>query len=159
MHFKYLRETEWNPKFEWVKTPLECADKINSYHEDYPKYVEATKNVIQKTTARDKIDSYLLREIHKSIFADQPFAGRWRDVDVYVGRHHPPRFIDVAELMDSLHVLYGIVKNDMGDLLEWYKDFETIHPFQDGNGRVGGVIVAIYSHGMLPGTGWLAANQ
>ena len=31
-------------------------------------------------------------------------------------------------------------------LLDWYSDFETIHPFQDGNGRVGGVVVAVYSN-------------
>jgi fido (protein-threonine AMPylation protein) len=29
--------------------------------------------------------------------------------------------------------------------LAWYQQFETIHPFIDGNGRVGGVVIAVLS--------------
>ena len=157
MHFKYLREERWNPTFDWVKTSLECADKINSYHEDYPKYVEATDIVLRETVGGNKIDNWKLRKIHKSIFADKSFAGKWRDVDVRVGIHHPPQFFDVAELTDELYAVYNIFSIE--DLIEWYKDFETIHPFQDGNGRVGGVIVASYAHNLHPERGWLAPNQ
>lgn len=159
-HFKHLRETPWNPTFEWVRTTLECANKINSYHEDYPKYVKATNAILQSTTTDNppgRIFSGYLKVIHKLIFSDKFFAGEWRKVDVVVGLHHPPRVLVLSGLMEELESLHSI--SDIKDLTDWYTDFETIHPFQDGNGRVGGVIIAAYSHGLHPEEGWLAPNQ
>ncbi|KKL11020.1 hypothetical protein LCGC14_2549990 [marine sediment metagenome] len=157
MKFAYLREERWRPTFEWVKTSLECADKINSYHEDYPKYVKITDEVLQAGVGKPVIQNYELRSIHSVIFRDKSFKGRWRDIGVIVGQHLPPVWEDIAELMDTLASSYTIASID--DLIEWYKDFETIHPFQDGNGRVGGVIVAVHAHALRPEMGWLAPNQ
>lgn len=158
MKFRTLRETEWNPSFEWVKTRLECADKINSYHEDYPNRVSKTDWMLGLVPSADgKIYSGSLLMIHEVIFSDKPFAGKWRDVGVIVGQHHPPIWENIAKLMDELESFYAI--QNIETLIEWYKDFETIHPFQDGNGRVGGVIVAIYAHKLHPDKGWLAPNQ
>ena len=47
----------------------------------------------------------------------------------------------------------------LGTLKDWYHDFETIHPFQDGNGRVGGVTVAVLARKFRPEKGWLAPGQ
>ena len=68
--------------------------------------------------------------------------GRWRPYNVYVGNHIPPDKRHVPELMnvfeqflndDSLsrafRAIYGHIY------------FETIHPFCDGNGRIGRAIV------------------
>jgi Fic family protein len=38
--------------------------------------------------------------------------------------------------------------NNEEELVWWYMLFETIHPFQDGNGRVGGIVVAIMSYSL-----------
>lgn len=48
---------------------------------------------------------------------------------------------------------------DIDILREWYIDFQTVHPFPDGNGRTGGIIVAAYSHQMHPLKGWLEPKQ
>lgn len=154
MHFEHLRKTPWYPTFEWVKTSLACATKINSYHEDYPKYVEATGIALDKSP--DISNNHLL-SIHRLIFSDKSFAGKFRGVDVRVGTHQPPRTFEVMNMMTQLESLYHILTID--DVIEWYKDFETIHPFQDGNGRVGSVIVAEYAHKLYPDKGWLAPNQ
>lgn len=158
MFFNNLRRTEWNPTFEWVKTAQEAADKINCYHEDYPKYVDITDWVLGLLPSADnKIYRTSLVLIHELIFADKSFAGEFRTCNVIVGIHRPPEKEDVEYLMAKLEESYTV--KDIDDLIEWYKDFETIHPFQDGNGRVGGVIVASYSHKLYPQKGWLAPNQ
>ena len=157
MYFGHLRKYPWEPTFSWLGTSAEAADQINSFHEDYPKYVEATKLALDGVEARSRILNSQLSAIHRSIFSDQPFTGKWREVNVVVGIHRPPSVKEIGRLMSELENLYVISYLDT--LIEWYKDFETIHPFQDGNGRVGGVIVAAYSHSLYPDSGWLTVEQ
>ena len=159
MIFEHLRVTPFEPEFEGVATIKEAADMINKPHEDYPRYVQATEKVLRKAQVGNTILSSKLLSIHYLIFTDKSFAGRWRDINVYVGQHHPPKFDEVGEQMDELEDYYTGKLNGIKTLIEWYKDFETIHPFQDGNGRVGGVIVAVRSHELYPTKGWLAPNQ
>ncbi len=108
MKFWYLRKRKWEPTFEWVKTSLECADKINSYHEDYPKYVEITDKVLQSTVGSIVIPNYKLLQIHRIIFADKDFKGKWRDFNVVVGNHQPPKALDTPSLMNELVAAYLI---------------------------------------------------
>lgn len=51
--------------------------------------------------------------------------------------------------MHDLDAIYENLEPTMDRIREWYIDFETIHPYRDGNGRVGGCVVAlmtIYHH-------------
>ena len=157
MYFEYLRKIPWKPTFVWVESSIEAAIRINTPHEDYPKYVEATNTALRDFKTSKAMSNRYLKLIHRHIFADKPFAGKWRGIDVRVGIHFPPRALAVPGLMNNLEQLYSITS--VNDLLEWYKDFETIHPFQDGNGRVGGVVVAAYAQKLHPEKGWLAPNQ
>ena len=167
-HFSYLRSTPWEPRFEWVATQYEAADYINRPHEDYPKRCWRTESCIEDASRvlRDSnpmppqfhsISNLLY--CHSRMFGDESFAGRYRDLNVTVGMHRPPNHEDVQALMLQLHVAYKGHLETIADLIAWYTDFETIHPFQDGNGRVGGVIVAALSHQMEPEKGYLAPLQ
>jgi len=160
VYFKYLRKTPWYPSFTWIETSIQAAHRINSFHEDYPKYVKATDIVLQavaRSGLRNMVTTSSLLLIHGFTFPDKLHSAGWRKVNVEVGLHLPPEYLRVPDLMGTLQDLYTIA--DVEDLIEWYKDFETIHPFQDGNGRVGGIIVAAYAHTLHPERGWLAAEQ
>lgn len=163
--FDSLRTTPWDPSFTWVSTAWDAADRINSFHEDYPQRVVATESILLRLQASpfrggvQQIFTAALRSIHWYLFQDQVHAGNFRQLNVTVGLHRPPDWELVPKLVDQLEREYLGVLTSVKDLQDWYYDFETIHPFQDGNSRVGGVMVAGFTHARHPEKGWLAPNQ
>jgi Fic family protein len=75
------------------------------------------------------------------------WAGRFRNDNEYVkvGKHLAPRPEDVQVLMQDLVQKYNnqaiIPKHPVSRIAKFHLDFETIHPFCDGNGRVGRVLI------------------
>lgn len=161
MIFESLRIIPFEPEFKWVETIEEAADYINRPHEDYPKYVSNTVSIIRTMMKNRSTNfsavTYLIT--HMSIFKDWKDSGRFREINVTIGLHHPPEHRKVWQLIKELDSRYNNQVETIEGLIEWYKDFETIHPFSDGNGRVGGTIVAVYGQMMEPEKGYLAPLQ
>ena len=167
--FASLRTTPWEPNFTWVDSQWGAAELINSWHENGAEHIGKTfiaildlKRVGEWTGLA--ITESIIKRTHTEIFPGEKWTGKWRDVRVTVGPHRPPGPGEVSEWMsvlrDDLSMRrYNNPERSLNRLLNWYYAFETIHPFQDGNGRVGGAIVSAYSHLICPEKGYLAACQ
>jgi fido (protein-threonine AMPylation protein) len=91
------------------------------------------------------------RQIAGELFPD--WAGRFRNTDVQVGTHLPPRAFEVPvqvrnyclDLAERLHHLPGV--ESIADFLAWADwRFQWIHPFKDFNGRVGRILLVALSY-------------
>lgn len=142
---------EWNPILTKVSTIEAAADNINFSHEDYPDFVEATFETIKKVIIWLE-DGVLLNEgyikqIHKMVMKDKEYLrlGEYRTGDVIVsGKLIPPQPYLIPQMMMSICPVDLYLDDE--STIDWYKKFETIHPFEDGNGRVGGIILASISY-------------
>lgn len=134
---------QWNPRFFYTDDVAVCADAINKPHEDYPTRVESTQEIIGMLVSSDyvSITEFDANSIHSYIFKGSNIAvGRYRTHSVTVGKHTPPEAIHIPELISNV---FPVSISD--NLEEWYSLFQTIHPYEDGNGRVGGVVIAVLS--------------
>jgi Fic family protein len=113
----------------------------------------------------DHVDLDAILDMHRALMSGDPvhgqFAGKLRDQVVWIGRSAtspvqatfvPPAPDDVGPAMTDLVAFAA--RDDLPVLLQAavaHAQFETIHPFTDGNGRTGRALV----HAMLHGSGLL----
>lgn len=141
------------PKFIAEADIFVCADLINKPHEDYPRRVDKTVEMITFATDElnqcDIISSFVMRHIHNEIMYDLRTKGTVRESCVHPEGGDKDTYFHPVMINDGLEALFPIDVNDHihneNDLFNWYKAFQTVHPFDDGNGRVGGVIIAAIS--------------
>ena len=98
----------------------------------------------------------LFRELHgillRGVRGREKRPGQFRDSQVHVGlgrRFNPPPYKDVdkllAELESSLNEA-GDTTNPLIRAFMAHYQFETIHPFADGNGRIGRVLLSLCTY-------------
>lgn len=73
---------------------------------------------------------------------------RYRNVNVRVGSSIKPGHEEVPRLMNKLLDAQDWLNPD-----EWFKEYEEVHPFADGNGR-SGVILFNYLGGTMQNPVW-----
>ncbi len=109
----------------------------------------------------DRLDGQAILNVQAALLGeDRPdWVGRWRDQQVWVGGTQygphdadfvPPHHDRVPSAMDDLVAF--IARNDLPALVQVaiaHAQFETVHPFPDGNGRTGRSLV----HAMLRAKG------
>lgn len=101
----------------------------------------------------ESIDGHAIMEMHRALLeqSNPDIVGHWRDQQVWIGggslgphtaQFVPPHHERVTALMDDLVVFANRV--DLPVLVQTaiaHAQFETIHPFPDGNGRVGRALI------------------
>lgn len=101
----------------------------------------------------------LLREIHEKLLASgrgsEKNPGEFRKSQNWIGGHGstlatavfvPPAFEDMTDALDALE-RYFHEADEMPPLVKIaliHAQFETIHPFMDGNGRIGRLLITFY---------------
>ena len=88
----------------------------------------------------------ILLEWHRCLFSEtkEDIAGKFRQHRIRVGLYVAPDWQDVEQLMHDLFVFYHNNKKKMHPVelaARMHYQFEKIHPFSDGNGRAGRILM------------------
>lgn len=125
--------------------------------------IAAMEHAITVTSAADEITVVGLVDVHRALMEntrDAHLAGQVRTRQNWIGGSNysprgaafvPPPEDEVDRLLDDLAVFMN--RNDLSPTLQAaiaHAQFETIHPFADGNGRTGRCLVhVVYRRGVL----------
>lgn len=111
------------------------------------KNLARVSNYLRKTTNKKVVDEELLILIHQMLIGNisDDIAGRYRKGNelVRVGTHIPPAPKHIKRLLSKLFADHSQMKDKsiVKRLSYFHLEFERIHPFMDGNGRIGRVIM------------------
>ena len=132
--------------------PESATDPANSVRE-VVNYGRALRVGLEMIDAGVPFSKLLIRELHRSLLdgvrGSDSNPGAFRQRQVQIGR--PPRFVPppplyVSELLDNFE---QTARHDerrydpLVDAFVMHYQFEAIHPFEDGNGRVGRLLLAL----------------
>jgi Fic family protein len=122
-------------------------------HREVHNYREALRYGQQSLASRG-ISLGLIRDMHEMLMSgvrgQGDAAGRQRTRQVAIGtnfRYVPPPAVHVSSLMENLETYIDAERITRVDRLTAcyiaHYQFEAIHPFEDGNGRIGRVVLAL----------------
>lgn len=102
---------------------------------------------IRKKSQETEINKETILLLHQMLIGgiDDNIAGRFRKLGEYVrvGTHIAPAPEHIEKMLDSAIVAYtsDLSSYFLDKIAKFHLDFETIHPFCDGNGRIGRALI------------------
>ncbi len=160
------REAIGSSRIEGINVPMEVLLKVevdgpsSSTTDDVREvasYVRATEQGLGQLRSGRPISNRLLRDLH-AILLDSPrgrnkMPGEFRQTQNWIGGPHPlsaryvpPPPVEVENCMAALERFVHAADDSLPLLARIalaHVQFETIHPFLDGNGRVGRLLVTL----------------
>lgn len=162
------KDAAYSSQIEGTKATLQDAvaapvteekSRLHPDVDDIVHYVEAVNYGIKRTKTLP-ISLRLIREIHERLMTgaratQHAYPGEFRHSQNWIGGKTPvdasfvpPAPDDMNKSLDDLEKFIH-AKDEYPSLIKaglLHAQFETIHPFTDGNGRTGRMLVAMYIH-------------
>ena len=133
--------------------------------EEVQNYVKATNYGVERIKEGFPVCTRLIRELHKILMqgvrGEHKTPGEFRTSKNWIGGsmpsnavYVPPPHTEIAECLTDFEKFVNNEEIDTPDLIKiaiLHYQFESIHPFLDGNGRIGRLLIPLYiqSKGML----------
>ncbi len=164
MHVKI--EANKSSKIEGTRTTIEedlsdlqdiNPEKRDDW-EEVQNYVKATNYGIYKINDGFPVCNRLIREIHRILLngvrGEKKTPGEFRISQNWIGgtmpstaAYVPPLVEDIADCLKDLELFINNEEIDTPELVKIaiiHYQFESIHPFLDGNGRIGRLLIPLY---------------
>lgn len=165
MHIK--TEANKSNKIEGTKTSIEedllpvedIAPEKRDDQQEVHNYIKALNYGIKRISDDDfPLCNRLICEIHKLLLSGvrgkYKTPGEMRKSQNWIGGskpsdavYVPPNIVDLPDLMSDLEKFINVDNWNVPNLIKiaiLHYQFETIHPFLDGNGRIGRLIIPLY---------------
>ncbi len=163
-----VKDAAYSSQIEGTRATLQDAvaapvteekDRNNRDVDDIEHYVKAVNYGIERTK-EFPISLRFIRELHGRLMTgarctQHAYPGEFRRSQNWIGGKTPadasfvpPTVIDMQKSLDDLEKFIH-AEDDYPSLVKAgliHAQFETIHPFTDGNGRTGRMMIAMYIH-------------
>ncbi len=161
------KEAESSSRLEGTQASME--DVYRSELVTDPEKVDDVAEIVNYQIALEKgagsierrpLNQLIVRQVHKTLMSgvrgQSKTPGAYRVGEVWIGkdgtgrgdaRYIPPDAIHVPQLMDELEKFIGTNDTILPHLIKSaviHHRFEAIHPFNDGNGRTGRLLITLY---------------
>lgn len=136
-----LKETEK------ILLDMEVARNVSVREVFEAKNLARVTEYVRTKSQEREIDKEITLLLHKRLIdgIDDNIAGRFRAKGEYVriGTHIAPAPEKVERMIDDILLAYtsDLDTYFLDKISKFHLDFETIHPFNDGNGRIGRAII------------------